>query len=250
MQRYLIVLVLFLGLSLAGCKKQEPAQPDADVVAAIYTEAVATLNAGATQTAAFATPTFTETATPTATMTPTFTPAVAFVTNTIVYSGGTNLSQCDMAGFVADVTIPDGSIVAAGQTFTKTWRIKNDGTCTWTPNYKIVYYSGEKLNTNNNYPLTTTNVAPGETLEISIQMTAPTAPGSYISNWLLQNATGQYFGIGSSGGVIYVQFVVSGTPGAPTATATAQASQTTAPPTATNTPEPSPTATQAKDGDS
>src|SRR5512143_3278895 len=42
------------------------------------------------------------------------------------------LSSCDWAQFVADVTVPDGTSYAPGTTFTKTWRLKNIGSCTWT----------------------------------------------------------------------------------------------------------------------
>lgn len=242
MKSKMMLIVLLVGTLLVGCKNQENIQATEDVISAVYTEAVSTLNAGMTLTAAFATPTATHTTTPTITLTTTPTHTALAVTHTAVTGGGLNLSQCDVAGFVSDVTIPDGAAVAPGTTFTKTWRIKNDGTCTWNPNYKIVYYSGERLNTNPNYPLTAANVAPGESIEISIDMVAPTTPGNYTSNWILQNASGQYFGIGSGGGVLYVQFVVN-TQGSATPTTTPQPSQTAAP-TDTSTPEPSPTATQ------
>ena len=45
------------------------------------------------------------------------------------------LSTCDMAQFVADVTVPDGTTYAPGAAFTKTWRLKNIGTCTWSTSY-------------------------------------------------------------------------------------------------------------------
>jgi hypothetical protein len=235
MNNRILLFVFLVSISLTACNTVQPV-PTQDAISAIYTEAVSTLNAGATMTAAVVTPTFTETAT--ATITPTSTATATAAISTTAGSGGTNLSQCDVAEFVADVTIPDGANVAPGQTFTKTWQIRNDGTCTWNSNYKIVYYSGERLNTSNNYQLTTVNVAPGETLEVSIIMVAPTQAGEYMSNWLLQNSSGLYFGIGASGGVLYVQFVVSGA----TATVTQTATQTAAP-TATETVEPSATST-------
>ena len=45
----------------------------------------------------------------------------------------------DGASFVADVTIPDYSHFDPREAFTKTWRVKNVGTCTWTTEYKAVY---------------------------------------------------------------------------------------------------------------
>ena len=41
-------------------------------------------------------------------------------------------TYCDQAQFVSDLTVPDGSSFAPGATFTKTWRLKTIGTCTWT----------------------------------------------------------------------------------------------------------------------
>ena len=52
--------------------------------------------------------------------------------------GGTT-SSCDIGNFVKDVTIPDGTAVAAGAKFTKTWEIKNAGTCTWNENYVVIF---------------------------------------------------------------------------------------------------------------
>ena len=46
---------------------------------------------------------------------------------------------CDSAQFVSDLSIPDGSSVAPGAAFTKTWRLLNNGTCTWGPSYNLVW---------------------------------------------------------------------------------------------------------------
>ena len=39
--------------------------------------------------------------------------------------------------FVADATIPDGTTIAPGQTFTKTWTVKNDGNKVWDATYAL-----------------------------------------------------------------------------------------------------------------
>ena len=49
-----------------------------------------------------------------------------------------------MANLVGE-TIPDGTIMQPGETFQKTWRLKNNGTCTWNSSYKIVYWSGDLM---------------------------------------------------------------------------------------------------------
>jgi hypothetical protein len=111
-------------------------------------------------------------------------------TATRVYYTAT--SSCDIAEFVADVTFPDGTTVPAGQAFTKTWRFRNDGTCSWTPGYSIVYSSGSQMGGPDTQALAG-NVNPGQTVDISINMTAPTTPGDYTGYWKLRNASGVLF---------------------------------------------------------
>ena len=103
----------------------------------------------------------------------------------------------ECASFVSDVTIADGSYIAPGNTFIKTWRIRNNGTTTWTTNYKLVFVSGTQMAAVSavNLPYT---VAPGQTVDISVQMTAPTEAGSYKSEWMLVNESGTRFGVGSN----------------------------------------------------
>ena len=103
----------------------------------------------------------------------------------------------ECASFVADVTIADGSYVAPGSTFTKTWRIRNNGTTTWTTNYKLVFVSGTQMAKQSSVNLPY-NVMPGQTVDISVQMTAPAEAGSYKSNWMLMNESGSQFGVGAN----------------------------------------------------
>src|SRR4030042_5520432 len=106
-------------------------------------------------------------------------------------------SACDWAQVVADVTVPDGTTFAANTAFTKTWRIKNIGTCTWTTSYSLVFDSGSKMGgpTSVNLPK---SVAPGQTVDISISLTAPSSAGHYIGYWKFKNASGVLFGIGTT----------------------------------------------------
>jgi len=104
---------------------------------------------------------------------------------------------CDRATFITDVNIPDGTAFAPNAAFSKTWRIKNTGSCTWTKDYKLMYYSGEVMNAQTavNMPF---YVYPSETVDITVNMVAPGAPGEYRSYWILANANGMMFGIGSN----------------------------------------------------
>jgi hypothetical protein len=107
------------------------------------------------------------------------------------------LSACDWAQFVADVTVPDGTTFAPNTAFTKTWRLKNIGTCTWTTSYALVFDTGDRMGGPASVNLSNT-VYPGQTVDLSISLTAPAAAGHYIGYWKFKNAAGVLFGIGST----------------------------------------------------
>ena len=94
--------------------------------------------------------------------------------------------------FVADVTIPDGTQVAPGEYFTKTWRVYNNGTCAWTPDYSFVYVTGDQMSGNNIYVPGT--VAMGQTADLSVDFIAPSGNGSYKGYWQMRAPTGLNFG--------------------------------------------------------
>ena len=127
------------------------------------------------------TPTFTGTFTPTNTITPT--PTID--------------QACNRATFVADVTIPDNTIFQPSEPFTKTWRIKNIGTCSWTTDYKLAFLSGDKMNGPDSVAIPI-NVAPDQTVDISVNLTAPNAPGKYQGFWQLQRPDGEAFLLSAS----------------------------------------------------
>ncbi|MCI0399087.1 MAG: hypothetical protein L0332_19080 [Chloroflexi bacterium] len=117
---------------------------------------------------------------------------------------------CTDAGtFVADLSVPDDTVVAPGQVFTKTWQLRNDGGCTWGPGYSLVFIGGEPMGGLETQPLAGVT-APGEILELSVTLVAPLEPGSYRSEWKLGNARGILFGLGPEGNEpFWVQIVVS-----------------------------------------
>jgi hypothetical protein len=125
----------------------------------------------------------------------------------------------DSAAFVSDVTIPDGTPLKAGEAFTKTWRLKNSGLSTWTTAYTVYFVSGTQMGAPQSSPLPG-EVKPGDEVDISLQMTAPTAPGNYTGVWMLKNAAGISFGVGSGGNeTFYLMITVAGGAGTPAATA-------------------------------
>jgi hypothetical protein len=111
---------------------------------------------------------------------------------------------CDHAspGVPIDVTVPDDTEMSPGETFTKIWRLENIGTCTWTTDYALTWFSGERLSAPVSVPLTE-NVPPNTTVELSVDMVAPSEAGTYQSNWKLNNAAGEFFGIGSNGNAAF-----------------------------------------------
>lgn len=102
------------------------------------------------------------------------------------------------AGNPFDVTVPDGTVMTPGESFSKTWRLKNVGSCTWTRLYAVTFYSSNSMNaTQTNYLLQ--EVKPGDVIDVTVNMEAPQSPGVYQSNWMLSNADGELFGIGPNG---------------------------------------------------
>lgn len=172
------------------------------------------------------------------------------------------------AAFVADTSYPDNTRVAPGKSFLKTWTLRNSGTCTWTPAYALVFYGGARLSAPNAIPLTG-SVEPDETVNLAVDLVAPTKPGTYQGFWRLRDNEGDLFGIGpGSDQSFWVKIIVPATPtvsvspspsASPTSTptqsttelpsATPTASPTgdatpsaTSTPTSTATPSPSPSA--------
>lgn len=144
-------------------------------------------------------------------------------------------SSCDKVQFISDVTVPDGTTFAPGTAFAKTWRLKNVGSCTWTTSYQLVFYSGEKMGGPDALAFPQ-SVAPGQTVDITVNLIAPNTAGTYRGNWMFKNASGALFGIGSQANKPWwVEIKVSGT-----AAATNTPTVTTTPPTST----PTATATQ------
>lgn len=98
----------------------------------------------------------------------------------------------DSAEFIRDVTLPDGYITSAGQTALKTWRLRNSSTTTWGNGYQLAFVSGEQMGAPNAVSVPAT--APGETADLSVNITAPGEPGSHTGTWQLRNPQGTYFG--------------------------------------------------------
>lgn len=190
------VFGLALALVLAACSFPGSGSPSSAEM--VQTAAASTVSAQLTESALLQ-PTATFTPLPTETQTATETPSVTntpFATQASGGTGGTGSGvnpACDSMAFVTDVTVPDGTNYAPGATFTKTWRIRNAGTCSWSTAYSVVFSSGAAMGGPATQPLTAT-IAPNSTMDVSVNLTAPSAAGSHTGYWMLRNASGQTFG--------------------------------------------------------
>jgi hypothetical protein len=108
--------------------------------------------------------------------------------------------------FVSDVTVPDGTTFAPGQSFTKTWRLRNSGTCAWTDGYELVFVRGTNMAAGSAAVPETT---PGATADVQMQMTTPTSPGTHIGFYRMRTPNGTLFG-----DTVWVSIGVGGTPAA------------------------------------
>ncbi len=130
---------------------------------------------------------------------------------------------CNNLQLIYDVNIPAGSVFRAGESFTKTWKVANIGTCDWVYNYRLAFGSGDQMggSPSNIGKL----IVPGKWTQLSINLTVPKTAGTYTGYWHLASQTGTPFGA-----TLTVSIVV-GTP-----TNTPQPTSTAVPPTSTPIP--------------
>ncbi|NLC13269.1 MAG: hypothetical protein GX768_04420 [Chloroflexi bacterium] len=151
----------------------------------------------------------------------------------------TTAEPCTISAvLIGDVTIPAGTVLKPGQAFTKTWRVQNNGTCEW-KDYKLVYVRGSRMGGNS--PSSLRAIQPGETFDLSLEMTAPSYHGPYEGVWQIQTEKGSLIGLELKV-VIGIPTPTPTSTQTPTPTATATATAT-ATPTATATSTPTRTAT-------
>ncbi len=184
----LLLTVLLLGL-LTACNL--PSRVNEQGGNPVLTHAAQTAEAQLTLDALFKTPTVgiasSTPGSPTITIAPTSTKAPA-ATSTEV--------PCDAAGFIKDVSVPDGTEIEPGEKFTKIWRIENQGQCSWNSDYRIVFDDGDAMDGPASQEITSGSVAPGDRLDVEIEFTAPDVPGTYKAIYQLRNDDGVIFTFG------------------------------------------------------
>ncbi|KAG5729098.1 hypothetical protein E4T56_gene3154 [Termitomyces sp. T112] len=104
------------------------------------------------------------------------------------------------AGYLEDITAPDGQIFAAGATFIKIWRMVNNGIRAWPANTEVVFVGGAQLTSGNSLPhiqhmCLVGPLKPGQEKTVwTPELKAPDTPGRYTSYWRLRDDQGQLFG--------------------------------------------------------
>jgi uncharacterized protein YkwD len=99
----------------------------------------------------------------------------------------------DSAVMIEDVSVPDNSVMPRGQTFTKTWRFLNNGKCNWS-GYTIAFFAGDRMESPDSVPVP--NAEAGKTVDVSVELTAPSIDGSYTGFYVLKNSKGETLPIG------------------------------------------------------
>ncbi len=138
----------------------------------------------------------------------TFTPSP---TNTTIFTPTNTSIPCNLATFITDVTIPDNTVMTPGQVFAKTWRLKNIGTCSWNSSYMLVFDHGDGLGVTAGYTqsLTSGVVNNGQSVDLTVNMTAPASSGTYTGYWRLRDPGGVLFGIDTATQWFIVKIIVA-----------------------------------------
>ncbi|MFN2297327.1 MAG: NBR1-Ig-like domain-containing protein [Anaerolineales bacterium] len=186
-------LVIASAAFLGGCASSTSSTPS---IAEQPNEAAAT----ATSPSA---PTLTATATrqPTETVPPsaTFTPLLDY-----------SADGCLRAEFVADITIPDNFEIPPAAPFSKTWRLKNTGDCAWNTHFELVFDHGDRMGAPDSQPLPKEIIAPDDVVNLSVNLVAPDADGTYQGFFKLRAPDGTVFGIGADADTAFwVKIVVN-----------------------------------------
>ncbi len=241
--RYPHIVALFFVVFLAGCNMPGRGSGDTGIMATLARQTVSAKLTQAileTQNASGQAPAATDATAPDQTTAPENTATQAY-TNTPGPPPTNTPIPCNWAQFVTDVSVPDDTEFVAGTVFTKTWRLRNVGVCDWTSGYRLIYDSGDQMNAPFDSQFTTGVVPPGSQVDISVELTAPTAPGTYIGFFKLRSSDNLVFGTGGNAeGNFWVRIVVLAPSATPTSTATFTETPT---PAITDTPSPSATST-------
>lgn len=204
---FVMITTITVLAILPACGAATPATPTTDPNA-IYTQAVETVQAGLTETAAAA-PTATFTPEPTATTPPTATPEppTPTVETTLAQPQPGSATQAPAAPVTAPTVAmgvagdhcqfgsqspADGFSILGGEQKQVFWSLVNTGTTTWTTGYKLTWVGGRQMSGTTSVPVEK-DVKPGEKYDFYTIIVGPTTKGTFTSYWKLVNSGGAAF---------------------------------------------------------
>jgi hypothetical protein len=202
-KKKLLVISLIMTISILGASCGPRVEPTPTVdPQAIMTEVAQTISAELTQ-VALLTPSPTATVPPTATPQPLPTQALPPApTSPSGQIPTLPAASPDNATWIADVTVPDDTLLAKNSKFTKTWKVENSGTTNWNSNYALIYIDGTPIPENTVISIVN-EVKPKVQVELSVVLQAPASDGTYTVWFRMMNDKGQLFG-----DPLYVKFIV------------------------------------------
>jgi len=204
------VVIALVGILLAGCNLPRDTVASTHPSGAVYTAAARTVSAHLTE-AAVVNPgsgraQTTDTPPPAGGLSSSETPHPSST------PGGTQDPTgvpCNRLTFLKDVSHPDGTDLQPGEEFTKTWRLKNAGSCPWTPGYMLVFDRGDAMGGPASVQLTKEDVPPGESVDVSVDLAAPDETGTYQGYWKVRSDSGEVFGYGEDLKAFWVKIDVA-----------------------------------------
>lgn len=192
-----LTILLAVALILACAPVLVPSAPPTLDPISLNTAIAQTSGAALTQNAANqpSTPTLTFTPLPTKTPTeiPSPTPTFIFIlaTNTVPSPTKTQAPTAAPASGGGDCRVisqdpANNTTFSPGKNFDASWLVKNNGTNTWDENSADYRYaSGDKIQRQDIYDLPV-SVAPGDRVEIIVEMKAPNNSGTYTTTWQIR----------------------------------------------------------------
>ena len=202
----LLGLGLVIAIILSACQAT-PAEPTVDLQGLVSTSVAQTLAAHATNPTENPLPT---SMFPTATLLPSATPKPTLQTLPTYQPPVPTTLPC-LHMNITDITVPDNTKFAPGTAFTKTWRLYNDGSCTWPKTFVVFFFGGDQLAAPASVALSR-DVLSGSSIDVSVNMVAPTNEGTYKSNWKMKTPNGTVFGSGNSSVPFFAQIIVQNIP--------------------------------------
>merc|ERR1719265_2633821 len=97
------------------------------------------------------------------------------------------------ARFIADVTLPDGTVVEAGSKVTKIWKLHNHGSKDWSEGTQLLHVGGDTL-LETAEPVIVDAAGANAEIDVAVDLVAPEKPGRYISCFRLAGPRGMRFG--------------------------------------------------------